>query len=60
MHKNESEEDSKKIEDMEEKEVRKMENIRLWEEDNGFLLAFNSDNTSIRLFYKSLNEAVVP
>ena len=48
------------MDDLEEREVRKMKNLRLWEEDSGFLLGFNSDNTTIRLFYKDLSKAVVP
>ena len=31
-----------------------MKNTTLWENDNGFLLAFNEDGNSLRLFYKNM------
>ncbi len=44
----------------EERLVRDMKNIKLWEDDDGFLVAFNSDGSSFRLFYKKLDDDVVP
>lgn len=37
-----------------------MKDIKLWEDDDGFLVAFNSDGDSLRLFYKQLDDATVP
>lgn len=46
--------------DEEERLVRDMKDIKLWEDDDGFLVAFNSDGDSLRLFYKHLDDATVP
>ncbi len=46
--------DRKDLQNDEEKLVERMDQIRLWEEDDGFLLAFNADNSTIRLLYKDL------
>lgn len=42
----------------EERLVRDMKDIKLWDDDGGFLVAFNSDGESLRPFY--LDKKTVP